>query len=208
MNVTIIPSDNTVILDGRAVQVDLSAINKAYRAIRYSDGVGSIETSGDNIPISNMTSFQFAIEAATAKMAELDAPITSTLDEAQRWKRAAIDDALAQKLERGMEYPPGSKRMLQIGERDQDRIGNMAIAAMAAKMGLIQWPANTVWRMADNQPLALATPDAMIALAMAAMARVNVMRKAAWAHKDAIAALATQEQLESYDPNSGWPGGT
>lgn len=205
MRVTIIPADNMVIVDGRAVEVDLSVVDDNYRAIHwFNEGSGYIETGqGDNVPISDMTSFQFALDTAFEKLSEMDGP--PSIEQAKAIKRREVSALMASKLGAGIEHPPGSKHIIQIQEKDQDRIGNVALLAIAAKLGASQWPSDMAWRTKDNKPLPLPTADSMLELASAAAAKVSQIREASWAHKDAIDALSTVEQVESYDTSTGWP---
>jgi hypothetical protein len=131
---------------------------------------------------------------------------TKTVADVKKDKIDAVDSLLEAKLAQGI---PMLGKMLQVRDKDQARIGNMALRAEFAKGGYVPWDdgsgGSVIWRMADNSDLPLPKADDMIMLATFAGAAVQKLRKASWVHKDAISKMTSIEQVESYDITSGWP---
>jgi len=94
--------------------------------------------------------------------------------------------------------------VLQLRAIDQQNVIAMSQRAALAQAGAVTWPEGFAWRMADNTFLPLPGPAGMIALATAAADEVYRLRRVAWAHKDAIDALATVEAVEAHDIETGW----
>ena len=204
MQVSIVRDDNMVVIDGKSATVDLSPIPPSYRAIQWDGTIGYVETkTGDKIPIRSLTAFNFAVNAALDIIA---AEETITLDQAKLARRGEVDSLLYDKQAAGIPY---QGKILQVRDDDQGRIGNMALKALLAKQNIVPWDDGTggpvEWRMADDSALPIATPDAMLELAATSGAAVQQLRKTSWAHKNAIQALGTIEEVESYDINGGWP---
>lgn len=123
-------------------------------------------------------------------------------------KRARLDEVRAvyeAKLAKGVQYPAGSGTFLQLDQDAQGDIDSVGQSARWVKIGVGEWPSDFAWRMGDDSYLPLPTADAMIALGLAAQDAVLSMKKAKWAHEDAIAGLKTREAITSYNINLGWP---
>jgi hypothetical protein len=104
-------------------------------------------------------------------------------------------------LEVGMAY---QGKTLQIRPQDQANLTTMGNEARWAKAVGAAWPADFAWRMKDDTFLSLSTADAMIALGEAAKAEVYRLRRVKWAHDDAVKALATADQIDAYNIETGW----
>lgn len=79
MNVTIIPEDNLVKVDGIALRLDLSsiAINMSnWHAVQYANGQGAVEHRDGTIAstFTDLSFIQPFIDLHTARLAELNAP--------------------------------------------------------------------------------------------------------------------------------------
>lgn len=110
---------------------------------------------------------------------------------------ARYDAALAA----GLSY--GGKT-LQIREQDQVNLTAMANEARWSKAASRAWPADFVWRMADDSFLSVPDADAMIALGEAAKAEVYRLRRVKWGHVDALRALAHSADVAAYNFDTGW----
>jgi hypothetical protein len=88
---------------------------------------------------------------------------------------------------------------------DSDTRARQNISGMAAAIANgIMIPSNFVWRAKDNTYVSMDADDVK-ALGVAAMYFVNQCYGACWAHKDAVDALTTLDQVENYDYTVGWP---
>ena len=124
-----------------------------------------------------------------------------TLDYIKRKRKNEVDDLLALK---GAEGKAVNGQKIQLRPQDQPNVTAMALRAMLAISGAVQWDAGFKWRMADNTFYAVPTPQAMVALAeLAAKAVVDTL-KVAWAHKDAIEAMSDAGDVLAYDITANW----
>lgn len=127
-----------------------------------------------------------------------------SLSEMKHARRDQVDDLLLQKGDQGIEYPEGSGKFLQLRPQDQPKVIAMAVQAQLAIAAGSGWAPDFAWRMRDNSFLPITTPQAMLALAVTAAARVYITRKIAWQHKDAIDALQSAQAVAEYDISAGW----
>lgn len=197
MRVSIFPSENLVTIDGRSATVDLSRISPNYQVISWDAGRGEIQTTrGENLPLRNMKSFNFAVDAALAIFATEDAP--PSIDVVRQQRVNEVNELLGRKLKNGVDH---NGRRLQLDSAGQ--MAAEALAALVAKLGFAPWK-QKFWRMADNKPFVLANPDDMIGLFLTAQAENQRLRKVAWGHKDSLARLQTIHELDDYDITAGW----
>ena len=137
--------------------------------------------------------------------------------EEQAWRESLLPDLDALKaakknevdVERERRVLQGYDFMGKLIQLDPDSRANINAAHSLAKdcwSGLAVWPADFAWRAMDNEFLPLPTPELMIAMGQTGLAVYNALLKAGWAHKDAIAGLATADAVLNYDITVGWPG--
>lgn len=83
---------------------------------------------------------------------------------------------------------------------------NIQANVSAAHILVAQGETNPVMMFRDQEDVVHhMTPQQMIAMGLAVMARGQAIYAAAWVHKDTINALTKIEEIESYDINQGWP---
>lgn len=105
--------------------------------------------------------------------------------EQQATALAAIDEQLEADLAKGVEYPEGSGKYVQLRSQDLINItGAVVRATLAQQLG--GWPIDFTWILADNTILPLPFLQDMIALGSVAFTKVTELRLAARAAKDAI----------------------
>lgn len=96
MRVTIIRDDNLIIVDGRALTVDLTDLPADLHAVQWSGTAGHVERQGmPNQTIDSLGDYQTWISRWNIAVAAADAPIVVTLDEAKAAKNAEINAARA-----------------------------------------------------------------------------------------------------------------
>jgi hypothetical protein len=105
MIVTLNRIDNVVVVDGRALPVDLSRLDKGIAVVQWHDGrrEGWIEHVQDqfakpgefksNRPIASFAEFAFALDAYRAKAKQIDHPPPPSLSELKERKRTLWDRA-------------------------------------------------------------------------------------------------------------------
>lgn len=118
-------------------------------------------------------------------------------------RRADVDDLLLVKSGAGVTIA-NVPAPVQVRDGDRANIDGQALFASLAKSGLLQWPPDSAWRLADNNAFAIPTADAMIGFAAAIAGAYLALRKASWTHKDALAALKTADDVAAYDITKGW----
>jgi hypothetical protein len=74
MQVTIIPSDNFIAVDGYGIGgIDMSGVASDVHAVQFKNGAGHVEiVDGDNIPISSITPYQTIIDRHAAAKYEIE----------------------------------------------------------------------------------------------------------------------------------------
>lgn len=104
-------------------------------------------------------------------------------------------------------FPNGEKVIQFRSEQDRTNLSDVASAAMALIIsGTPEAP--MVWRTEDNVNQAVPAQQ-MVSIAMGVLESKQAILSAAWAHKDAIAALVEAGNLQGlidYDITVGWPG--
>lgn len=96
MRVTIVRDDNLIIIDGRALNVDLSDMPSDLHAVQWSDDTGHVERQGlPNQTIDSLGDFQTWISRWNSAAAVIDAPVVPTLEEIKTAKNAEINAARA-----------------------------------------------------------------------------------------------------------------
>ena len=97
-HVTVIPSDQIIIVDGEALPCAFAAQTEGLHALQWHNGKGELEIITDGIiqnrPIENYTeTVQPYIDIWQAKYDEINTPYVPTLEEAKTAKLAALESA-------------------------------------------------------------------------------------------------------------------
>ena len=126
------------------------------------------------------------------------------IEELQRQRKREVDALLLERAAVGMEFPAGSGKRVQL--RPEDLTNIIGISDLVDKVKTLgkRWPDNFRWRLADNAFSPPIDPDQMVDFAYDCAMFVYRNRVVAWAHKDAIAALADPAAVVAYDITTGW----
>jgi hypothetical protein len=126
-----------------------------------------------------------------------------TIEEAIAARQRAVDALAAAHLAAGMPCTyGGATKVLQVDPAAQ---GNFTGTQAALSAG-VPLPAGFAWRALDNTFFpAFAAPADFTAMAAAVFGFAYACKAAAWAHKDAIAALTTGADVQAHDITTGWP---
>jgi hypothetical protein len=128
------------------------------------------------------------------------------LAEAKDAKLAAIDALRDAKNAEGVPYtfPDGQAGTIQT--RDIIDARNIQANAAAATVLAQQGVTDPVMMFRDQEDrIHYLTPQQMLDMGLAVMARGQAIYATSWTHKDAVAALTTVAEVEAYDITQGWP---
>lgn len=165
MRITIVRDDNLIIIDGRALSVDLSDLPTDLHAVQWSGDSGHVERQGlPNQAISSLGDFQTWISRWNDAAAALDAPPTPPTTEqilaAKKAERQAIVDAIVVTVSTG-----------KIFDGNEEAQSRMSRAIQTAEIANIP---STTWVLANNVPtvVTLAELKDALVLSMQAMGAV------------------------------------
>jgi hypothetical protein len=165
MRVTLIRDDNLIIVDGRAINVDLSDLPADLHAVQWFGTDGHVERQGlPNQPIASLGDFQTWISRWNEAAAALDAPPPPpTPDQilaAKKAERQAIVDAIVVTVSSG-----------KVFDGNEEAQSRMSRAIQTAEIASIP---STTWVLANNVPtlVTLAELKEALVLSMQAMGAV------------------------------------
>jgi len=134
-------------------------------------------------------------------LAELEA---AWIEIAREQKKEAVNALREEKITLGVPYtfPDGQSGTIQT--RDEIDIRNIQTNVLNA-MALTGQAVTLQFRDEADTTHEM-TAEQMIAMGIAVGQRGSNIYIVSWAHKDAIDALTTAEEIEAYDFTTGWPG--
>lgn len=203
-HVTVIPSDNLVIVDGVPLVFGFAAPANLH-ALQWHDGAGEMEWTDDiNHPLTeqdyadDIAPFVALWEAEKARLdAEANRP--PTLDEAKAAKLSEIKTAFAAAEADGfVESSLGFR-----ADATRRSIGDIEGLIDLVSSGAL--PAPVTFRDYDNAYHSL-TLDQLNTLRLEAKGRGPLLYARKWELEAAVDAAETVEAVQSVDTSIGWPG--
>ena len=126
-----------------------------------------------------------------------------TVDEVRGIRNAAIDAIRDDKIKNGVTFTFPGDVAGSIQTRSDADFRNIT-GFSAAGLALTGQPAVLQFRDQEDRVHEL-TPQQAVELGLAVTQAVSAIYQVAWAHKDALAALQSRQEIESYDITVGWP---
>jgi len=203
-HVTVIPSDNLVIVDGVPLVFGFAA-PATMHALQWHDGAGELEWTDDiNHPLTeqdyadDVAPFVTLWEAEKARLEE-EANRPPTLDEAKAAKLSEIKTAFAAAEADGfVESSLGFR-----ADATRRSIGDIEGLIDLVSSGAL--PAPVTFRDYDNAYHSL-TLDQLNTLRLEAKGRGPLLYARKWELEAAVDAAETVEAVQSVDTSIGWPG--
>ena len=203
-HVTVIPSDNLVIVDGVPLVFGFAA-PATMHALQWHDGAGELEWTDDiNHPLTeqdyadDVAPFVTLWEAEKARLEE-EANRPPTLDEAKAAKLSEIKAAFAAAEADGfVESSLGFR-----ADATRRSIGDIEGLIDLVSSGAL--PAPVTFRDYDNAYHSL-TLDQLNTLRLEAKGRGPLLYARKWELEAAVDAAETVEAVQSVDTSIGWPG--
>ena len=203
-HVTVIPSDNLVIVDGVPLVFGFAAPANLH-ALQWHDGAGEMEWTDDiNHPLTeqdyadDIAPFVALWEAEKARLdAEANRP--PTLDEAKAAKLSDVKTALAAAEADGfVETSLGFR-----ADATRRSIGDIEVLIDLVSSGALPTP--VTFRDYDNAYHSL-TLDQLNTLRLEAKGRGPLLYARKWELEAAVDAAETVEAVQGVDTSIGWPG--
>ena len=203
-HVTVVPSDNLVIVDGVPLVFGFAAPANLH-ALQWHDGAGEMEwTDNINHPLTeqdyadDIAPFVALWEAEKARLdAEANRP--PTLDEAKAAKLSEIKTAFAAAEADGFVESSLSFR----ADATRRSIGDIEGLIDLVSSGVLTAP--VTFRDYDNAYHSL-TLDQLNTLSLEAKGRGPLLYARKWELEAAVDAAETVEAVQSIDAGAGWPG--
>jgi hypothetical protein len=195
MNVTIIPPDKVIIIDGAPLIFDYSA-PAGIHAIQWHGTDGDIEyTDGSHKAIADIADIQAYIETYSAeaqRIYDLEHPAYTAeerLSMAKDAKVAEINAARTAAVDGGVKYGGHT------WDSDSDSRNNLTGLVAGLQAG-VPLPGGFVWRAADNNDVALTAAE-VIEFGAAMLLHVNAQYQKSWVLKNQVEAATTAAEVEA-----------
>lgn len=191
-HVTVIPSDQIIIVDGEALPCTFAAQTEGLHALQWHNGKGELEIITDGIiqnrPIENYTeTVQPYIDIWQAKYDEIHTPYVPTLEEAKTAKLAALESAFNAASEQA--HCPSSVGF----EIDADEIANRNIEGLVLVMAEGD---KTLFRAYDNS-FHEVTREQLEVMRREIVVNSQYLYQAKWTTEARIQAAQTVGELEA-----------
>lgn len=191
--ITIIPSDKNVGVNGRFYSIDLAGIDADIHAVQFNDasGVGHIEFN-DGKPNAEIGRAQFAAFTKYVNAWKAaDAPPVRTLDEVKADKRQQINGARDTAEQSGFDYL--GKRL----DSDQVSVARITVVVQAAQVAIAAGqPFEVTWTAQDNSHLVMDAQQ-VVGMPIALATNANTLHQRAAQLKAQIDAATTIAEVEA-----------
>lgn len=126
-----------------------------------------------------------------------------TTEEAQAETRQRLADHYQSIIDAGFPY---AGKIIQIDEDSTSKINAQASVALVCLVSQSPWPDGFSWITADNTLMSIPSASDMLTFGTTVAQYVGSLIFANRAHKDAIAALESNQACDDYDVTTGWSG--
>jgi hypothetical protein len=209
MRLTIIPSDNVVVVGGRAIRVDCSNIDRNIHAVHWHDTEGVVEFNNDGEPVArgngkldSIAEFQSIVDAWHAAVALADGPPPPPpLPEARARVLAAVGRKFQMLAQAPIDYDV--RGVTYTWDADNEAVRNISGVVLLFTVG-VPVPDPRTWTPYQSlAPVSVSHAD-LIGLGRAIAARKDALFLKKKAKQAEIAALTDPAAVLAYDVETGW----